>query len=341
MFQTAPMASTMSRFSLDYATSGTSRSPNSVMVALDGAIAAERALPFAQLVAQHWNAPLRLVHVRNPVEGAHGMDVRLIDNRNSLSLQSRSGAYLHDIAESLRGSNRLVVSCATAVGVSIADTLRSMCESEARALVIARTKRSLLSRFWRGSVTDSLIGRLTVPLLVIPEAASRDSEAEIASARRFDRVLVHVDGTDATDQVVDSAITLSSADTVCHLLRVLPLASLYATTRGGFRAASDLRYQAWRELFRARGKLAKRGIAAKSRLIFDGQTAGPAIVDQARAMQAQLIVISARQRLLPWWLREGVAEYVVRHANVPVLIVPAEGNPISQPKADHVDFHSN
>ena len=185
MLQTAPAALSMPRFRLDYATSGTSRSPNSVLVALDGAIAAEQALPFAQSVAQHWNAPLRLVHVRNPVEDAHGMDLRLIDNRNSLSVQTRSGAYLHDIAESLRGSNGLLVSSVTAIGVSIADTLRSICETDARALVIARTRRSLLSRFWWGSVTDSLIGRLTVPLLVIPEAASGGSGAGIASAQRI------------------------------------------------------------------------------------------------------------------------------------------------------------
>ena len=75
MLQTASAALSMPRLRLDYATSGTSRSPNSVLVALDGALAAEQALPFAQSVAQHWNAPLHLVHVRNPVEDAHGMDL--------------------------------------------------------------------------------------------------------------------------------------------------------------------------------------------------------------------------------------------------------------------------
>jgi nucleotide-binding universal stress UspA family protein len=322
MLQNASTALSTPRFRLDYATSRTSRSPHSVLVALDGALAAEQALPFAQLVAQHWNAPLRLVHVRNPVEDAQRMDVRLIDNRDSLSIQTRSGAYLRDMAETLGGSNGLSASWETATGVSITETLRSMCEMDARALVMVRTRRSLLSRFWWGSVTDRLIGRLTVPLLVIPEAASGGSGAGLASARGFSRVLVHVDGADATDQIVDSAIAFGSADAVFHLLRVHRLASLYAMGRGGFPKATDLRNKAWLELFRAREKLEKQGRAAKSRLIFDGQTAGPAIIDQARAMQARLIVVSARQHLLPWWLREGVAEYVVRHANVPVLIVP-------------------
>ena len=212
MLQTSPTALSTPRFRLDYATSVTSRSPNSVLVALDGGSAAEQALPFAQLLAQHWNAPLRLAHVRNPVEDAHRMDVRLIDNRGSLSAETRSGAYLHDMAESLRGSNGRLVSCVTAIGVSIADTLRSMSETDARALVMVRTQRSLMSRFWWGSVTDRLIGCLTVPLLVVPEVENGRNSAGIASVSGFNRVLAYVDGTEAVDLVVDCAIDIASAD---------------------------------------------------------------------------------------------------------------------------------
>jgi nucleotide-binding universal stress UspA family protein len=341
MLQKTPMALSMPRFRLDFATSGTSPSPNSVLVALDGALAAEQALPFAELVAKQWNAPLRLVHVLNPIEDAQRIDVSLLYNTDSRLVQTRLSAYLRDTAESLRGSNGISVSWETVTGVSVADTLRSICETDARALVMARSRRSLLSRFWWGSVTDSLIGRLTVSLLVIPEGASRGSRAGSAPERGFSRVLVYADGSEATDQVVDSAIAICPADAVCHLLRVLPLASLYAAGRGGFAEASDHRNQAWHELFKAREKLEKHGLAVKSRLIFDGQTAGPAIIDQARAMQAQLIVVAARQHLLPWWLRDGVAEYVLRHAHVPVLIVPVEGNFTPQREINHVDVHSN
>ena len=110
MLQTSPTALTKPRFRLDYATSGNYRSPNSVLVALDGAQATEQALPYAQLLAAHWKAPLHLVHVRNPVEDAHRMDVRLIDNRGSLSVETRSGAYLKGLAESQRGRSGVSVS---------------------------------------------------------------------------------------------------------------------------------------------------------------------------------------------------------------------------------------
>jgi nucleotide-binding universal stress UspA family protein len=312
-----------------------------VLVALDGSSIAEQALPLAAALSKHWNAPLRLVHVRNPVENAPGIELLHIDNRDWLPEEIRRGDYLRGIAESLRGSNGLSANSEAVTGVSIANTLRSISGTDTRALVMVRPRRSLLSRFWWGSVTNDLIGRLTVPLLIIPEAACEGSSVGTAYDGGFSQLLVHIDGTDGSATVVENALAMASPGAVCHLLRVLPLASAYATLGGGSARLSDIRADAWRELFRARDKLEEHGIACKSRLILDGQAAGSAIVDQARASQAQLIVVAARQHLLPWWLRDGVAEYVVRHANVPVLIVPSEGNLAPQRKTNHVDIHFN
>lgn len=341
MLQQSPTTVRAPRNRLDYAVNNRSRSANSVLVALDGSSAAEHALPLAATLSKHWNSPLRLVHVRNPVENAPGIELLHIDNSEWLSTENRRVAYLRDIAESLRRSYGLSVNTETVTGVSIANTLRSISETDARALVMARPRRSLLSRFWWGSVTDDLIGRLKVPLLTIPEAASQWYSVETATSSGFNRALVYIDGTDASDSVVENAIAMASPGAVYHLLRVLRLVPSYATMAGGSAGLSDLRAEAWRELFRAKEKLEQHGIACKSRLIVDGQNAGSAIVDQARASQAQLIVVGARQHLLPWWLRNGVAEYVVRHANVPVLTVPSEGNVTPQRRTNHVDIRFN
>jgi nucleotide-binding universal stress UspA family protein len=65
------------------------------------------------------------------------------------------------------------------------------------------------------------------------------------------------------------------------------------------------------------------------------------IVAQAKAMQALVVVAATRKHLFPWWLRTHVAEYVVRQAEVPVLIVPRYGDVIPPAKVNHVDNHSN
>jgi nucleotide-binding universal stress UspA family protein len=320
------------------------RSRKTVLVALDGTPAGERALPLAATLAQHWKAPLRLTHIRNPVEDAHQMDLRFIDNSKSLSIQSRSGAYLNGLAESLRRSRGVAVNCDTTLGTSIAGTLRSISESDVRMLVMARTGRSVLSRLWSGSVTDSLIGRLAVPLLLVPDGEIPAQGVPGAIRSGFSRVLVYLDGTDASGDVLDNAMAVASPEALFHVLRVLPMATMYAAVRDGSGHAIDVRNETWRELFSAKERLATRGITTKPLLIFDHQTAASTIVEQSRTTQSQLIVLAAGQYLLPWWLRNGAAEYVVRHAKVPILIVPASGSAgdfVPQREKQHVDIHFN
>ena len=212
-----------------------------------------------------------------------------------------------------------------------------MCETDTRALVMVQPRRSAFSRFWTGSVTDKLIGHLAVPLMLIPDNVRAAERAGNLVSGGFSRILVHLEGTESSECVVGSTIAIASTDALCHLLRVLPFTSLFRAGRSGFHRAFDVRHEAWRELsgdlrnkawlelFRAKEKLETRGLTATSRLIFDGRSPGSAIVEGARAMQADVIVLGARPYLLPWWLRKGVAEHVVRHATVPVLIVPADG----------------
>jgi nucleotide-binding universal stress UspA family protein len=188
---------------------------------------------------------------------------------------------------------------------------------------MARTRRSNFSRFLTGSITNRLLDNLAAPLLLVP-AESRAANQDVASPRELNRVLVHLDGTDASERALDHAINFAIEDTICHLRRVLPLASLYTPGRGQFSHGSDIRGEAWRELFQARDKLERHGIKCTTRLLFDSQNAASAIVAQAKAMQALVLVAAARQPRMPWWLRTNVAEYVVRHAEVPVLIVPRD-----------------
>jgi nucleotide-binding universal stress UspA family protein len=319
-----------------------------ILVALDGSPDSERALPTALMLARQWNAPLRLVHVRDPAEDMQ-TDVRLVDNEGSLSVQSRSGAYLDGLAERLRNSHPVSVQGELVLGHSVAGTLRSICGSDARALVMVRKRRSALARFWWGSVTDGLVGRLATPLLLIPDGPAARQRPTKQRRSGFARILVHLDGSNAAQRVLGNAMALAGANAVCHLLRVLPLSTLSQPEHGGLGPANDQRNQAWRELHRARKTLEDRGIACTTQVIFDGQTKGRAILDQARATQAQVIVVGACHHLLPRWLRSGVAEHVIREASVPVLLVPADvpADSLSdvresfQPEVSHVGIHSN
>ena len=312
---------------------------DSVLVAVDGAPIAEQAIPFASALAKRWNAPLRLVHVRNPVEEAHGMDLRVVDDSEALSLHSRGGVYLKRLADSLLDTKGIAVTSEVATGTSVADTLRSNSEMNARILVMVRTRRSAIHRFLWSSVSDNLVGRLTVPLLLVPQKDCPGGTNADANPE-FDRILVYYDGAQAQTGILENVKEVASPRGICQLLRVLPMSSLYGTGKNGNSEGAGLRDRTWLELLRARKQLEQAGIPCSPQLIFS-QTAGAVIVEQAAAMRAQLIVVSTRASLLPWWLRKGVPEYLVRHAATPILIVPAHENVTSHQKADYADIHSN
>jgi nucleotide-binding universal stress UspA family protein len=284
---------------------------------------------------------MRLVHVRNPVEEAHNMDLCLVDNGKSLSVQSRSGAYLEGLAESLSKLEKLRVAGNTVTGVSVAHTLRSICKENARILVMSRTRRSALSRVFLGGVTDRLIGGLTVPLLLVPDERNAADSRNEDNHRGFNRMLVYLNGADTSDGLLDIVRTIASKDAICHLLRVLPMRSLNSAERETSSHGCSPRDKAWLELLRAKHKLKQSNITCKPRLIFNRYDAVSTVAEQVKATRAQVVVVTAREHLLPWWLRTDVPEYLVRHVDVPVLIVPANKNVVPPGKANHVDIHSN
>lgn len=327
------------RFRPDQLASQKRRDSRPVIVALDGGPIAERAIPFAQALARRWRAPLRLVHVRNPVDELYGRDLRLVDDSKTLTVQSRPGAYLTGLVETLRAATSLSVDSRTTTGVSIADTLRSVCQSDARALVMVRTLRSALSRFIHGSVADKLIGKLPVPLLLVPASQERGFMlSPEAQQTTFTRLLTYLDGSGVSAELLKYTADIARHGAVCQLLRVLPLGALFGSDRRRALPTEDPRNDAWKELFKARGVLEQHGILCKPRLVFDGQSASSAIVDRAKASQAELIVMSARPHLLPWWLRDGVVENVIRRAFLPVLVVPEGRSNDSLPKSSCVDI---
>ena len=95
-------------------------------------------------------------------------------------------------------------------------------------------------------------------------------------------------------------------------------------------------------LRRAEAWLNRQQMHATSHLVDDWRhSPAETIVAQADSLSAELIILGTRHRFLPWWLRGGLSEHVVRHAKRPVLLVPQEVNLFPLLKAGHVDIHSN
>jgi nucleotide-binding universal stress UspA family protein len=157
-------------------TGGDAPEQRQIMVPLDGSVCAEKALPLAQELALEWNARLVLVRVVT-ISGSLGAPYGLIDTyavQYESEIASARG-YLNGVASTLKGD----VQTKTCAGV-VVDRLEDVVEAmQITDVVMASHGRTGLSRVILGSVADSFIHRVHLPIVVVPALVTTAREAQI------------------------------------------------------------------------------------------------------------------------------------------------------------------
>jgi nucleotide-binding universal stress UspA family protein len=142
-----------------------------ILVPLDGSPLAETALPLAQELALQWNAQLRVTQVLPafPVvhaTGAFGMGMAAYDDTRPARHQAEE--YLRKVTAGLDGD----VHTHVFVGSPVNDLVTAAEEWLISDIVMASHGRTGLSRAIVGSVTEALIHRLNLPIIVVPAMAT-------------------------------------------------------------------------------------------------------------------------------------------------------------------------
>lgn len=148
----------------------------------------------------------------------------------------------------------------------------------------------------------------------------------------YERILVPVDGSDASHAGLNEALALAAQNQGrLRLLHVVDDLITMPIMEGGIFAGEliDLLRKQGKQLLEETAALCKKkGIAAETVLLEQvGGQAGMVIVEQARDWPAEIIVMGTHGRKgLKRIVLGSDAEYVIRHSNVPVLLVraPAE-----------------
>lgn len=145
-----------------------------IMVPLDGSEYAEKALPLAQELVLEWGAQLVLVRVMTITGslGAPSIDYYAVQYESEIA-EGRD--YLKALAATLQGEVQ-TKTCVGAVVDRLAEVVDAM---EITDVVIASHGRSGLSRVILGSVADSLIHKVHVPIIVIPALATTPREGHV------------------------------------------------------------------------------------------------------------------------------------------------------------------
>jgi nucleotide-binding universal stress UspA family protein len=284
---------------------------------LDGSAIAEQALWLAAHLARRRGAIIRLVTVHTPgspvVEEQSG-DAAPGGREAHQILQH----YLERKSVELAIAHGVPCECAVLHGwppQALADDIR---KQHAGIVVMTAHGSSGANRRWLGSVTDALLARVRVPVLVLR------GDSGPAPAHFF-RVLVALDGSPGTGQVLEQSLEVISADAGATIA--------LATVVEAGSSAVGRREKSERQLERRAARLRQRGLVVETHTIA-AHGVGPALVALADRLGSDLVVVGTQRPRTKVRLQLGsVADKVVRGAQQPVLVIPVRRRALRS--ADH------
>ena len=296
-----------------------------IFVPLDGSPFAERALPAALDLAARHGARLELIGVHQPalpIRGGQGAVV--FDQRFDADMRAGVQHYLEHALAKIRTEHPTLDAALQRLegspGPAIAEYARSR---QADLVVLASHSRGGPARWMMGSVADSLVRSLTIPVLVV----RAEDHAPTSVAASPQRVLVALDGTPESESAVATVTALLLDERATYTLLMVvppphPALRLLATAEELHRYMDD-------EQASSRDYL--REASVRGAALANIQTALSADVHPAHGItqfaadnQIDLIVLSTHGRgPIGRAFLGSVADKVVRMASVPVLLCHA------------------
>jgi nucleotide-binding universal stress UspA family protein len=187
-------------------------------------------------------------------------------------------------------------------------------------IVISSHGRRGIARLSLGSVTDSLIRGMTIPILVVKPKASYLTQA---ASKEFHHIVVPLDGSPLAEQILERAVPLGKLeDAEITLLHVLK------PSENGYEEAESGKLPWWEKrvagaqayLARRASEIRLQGLATTIDVVI-GEKVADAITDYARRERADLIAIATHGRGgLSRVLRGSVADAVTKSAMSSVLV---------------------
>lgn len=298
-----------------------------LMVPLDGSPFGEHAVPYALSLARRTGAAVHLVYVYESlfdgVEGYGPLDQKGLDDAQQ---------YLANITQRLTDMGGVSLTAKLLQG-SVARGLHDYATHiEADLIVMTTHGRSRTARFWLGSVTDKLVRRMPVPLLLVRPG---DTQPELHHDVIFHHVLLPLDGSAFAEKVLEPLRPLLQVQqSNVTFLQVIPPTVLHAEEPIPAAAAAldpvlmqqletlqaQKRKQAQAYLQRMAGQFSAPAGQTRTSLVENSQPA-TAILEQAKTLHADLIALTTHGRGgFSRMFLGSVADKLVRGASLPVFV---------------------
>jgi nucleotide-binding universal stress UspA family protein len=285
-----------------------------IVVPLDGSTFAEQALPMALELARRSGAALTLVRVHQPPAMAASRS-----NEWDSEIRRRETQYLNDTAVQSSDLVGAVPDVALLEGRPADAICRWAHDRDAPLIVMSSHGLTGFSRYWIGSVTDSVIREARTPVLMVRSRGANEPLPTVA----VHTILVPLDGSRVAEAILPHALSVACATGArLELYRVVATAQIPEV-------APALEEDATGALIRQseadlRAAAARLGDAA-SKVRVDvkaciADSPATSISEHARVLNCELVamttVASGLARLIG-----SVADKVIRHGPAMVLLI--------------------
>jgi nucleotide-binding universal stress UspA family protein len=302
-----------------------------ILVPLDGSSFAENAIHPAAAIARRRDCTLELVSVLPPLVPLLGTSAR-----GALKIQQREAEVREALQRYLDGWRDRLTSADPALQVETAvlrgDAAVALGDhaeaTGSRLVVLTSHGRGGPSRLWLGSVTEYLIRRLDLPLLVLRPQEGVDRTKRLVA---FSHVLVPLGDELQTEPILSSAEFVAGREGVRYtLLRVVvplhPLIQVFVPESEEVRDLGEQEAQARRSLAEIAERYRARGFEMDT-LVRTSAHIAQEILSVADSSSADLLVLGTHGRgPLGRALVGSVADKVLRSARVPVLVQHVPGS---------------
>lgn len=302
-----------------------------IFVPLDGSAQAERALDLAALLARQTRTlepalePLLILFQAVDLSPWLDLDDRQGERTRATEAATR---YLEVQARRLR-SQGITVETAVRQGHPADDILEQTMARQVELIVMSTHGRSGLARWALGSVAERVARSVSVPLLLLPDAAPATTIAlEIESTEAMPQMLVPLDGSAKAEAILPAAIEMARLlHAEVRLLYVfVPRFEECNLEETQHRWDTGRRrvHQIERYLMRQATIIQRAGIKAHWTLEYG--MPGAKIIDTAYSYQVSLMAMTTQGRggLVRWRLG-SVTEEVLHAGLLPVLLFSSSG----------------
>jgi nucleotide-binding universal stress UspA family protein len=292
-----------------------------LICATDFSEAAARAAAVAAVLARRLGDSLELVHVLEP-PSAVVPELSVVGPSLLSALREQAEGRLVALSARLAGDG-LSVEWRTLEGVAEATLLAHAQEQQARLLVLGTHGRRPAARAFLGSVSERVVRKAHVPVLVVPERAATNLDQ---SGDRPLRILAGVDASPASDAAMAWLRALPIVDSsqlsLVHVYWPLREYSRFGIEDAGdgFESTHEVELLLAQELRpRLSEILGELPVPLRFRAML-GSEADP-IAREAERIDADLLVVGTNQRHDRW--SGSTAVSTIRAARRPVIVVPA------------------